>query len=410
MIIIVDCLMKRISDNLTLVIGFAILLIDLSISFYLFYQKRVLGTQVFGTDLIPGTPPFVIYTLDLLTIVVIFVFALVFIKLLLYAAAKVNSERSLKVRLEERQELLSIASHELSSPLTNIKGTLSVLSPQVGVEYRKFADRAMISVEELIKLITDLLTVSRFEMGKIKVAPQPTQVEDIIKEVVNQYKMESARKGANLTYDKVHITDNTGQMTNSSHMSSVIGHMSQEPSVIGHMSKAAPLPLVLADGEKIREVLNNFVSNAIKYGIPQSSGEDNLKFTIHNLKSNPNDSILNVSNIKNSANSNSFQSSNFKVQINDSVPQIVVSATQKGKEVIVSVSDHGIGIKPTEIASLFNRFVRLPATAGVRSGSGLGLYISRLITEAHKGRIWVESPPPGGATGSVFYFSLPIAV
>ena len=360
--------MKKLKDNLTLIVGLIILLIDLSVSFYLFYLKRVEGLKVFGTDLIPGTSPFVIYTLDLLTVVVIFLFSLVFLKLLLFAHAKVKSERALKVKLEERQELLSIASHELSSPLTNIKGTLSVLSPQVGVEYRKFADRAMISVEELIKLISDLLTVSRFEMGKIQVVPQPIQLEDIIKEVVNQYKMESARKGAELV--------------------AILGSSrGSDPSGSDPIGPGKPLPLVLADSEKVREVLNNLVSNAIKYGIPQSgvSGQG-LEASHSSLTPSP---LPLASNL---------------------IPAITVSAYQKGKEVIVSVADRGIGIKPTEIASLFNRFVRLSSAAGVRSGSGLGLYISRLITEAHKGRIWVESPPPGGATGSVFYFSLPIAV
>src|SRR5690606_34127540 len=72
---------------------------------------------------------------------------------------------------------------------------------------------------------------------------------------------------------------------------------------------------------------------------------------------------------------------------------------------VVSVADEGPGIAPEALGRLFERYQRLAPRAG-GDGHGLGLYISRLIVEAHGGRIWVESEP---GKGSTFSFSLPVA-
>jgi signal transduction histidine kinase len=73
--------------------------------------------------------------------------------------------------------------------------------------------------------------------------------------------------------------------------------------------------------------------------------------------------------------------------------------------VVVSVRDAGPGLPPEEAAHLFEKFYRSREGRKVEGGIGLGLYISRLIIEAHGGRIWVESAPVQGAT---FSFSLPL--
>lgn len=115
----------------------------------------------------------------------------------------------------------------------------------------------------------------------------------------------------------------------------------------------APLPKVAADPDRIERAIANLVSNALKYS-PSTS-------------------------------------------------PVIVRVGMTDDEAIVSVTDYGVGIPAEEIPGLFKRFYR--ARAGKEAGGlGLGLYITRLIVEAHGGRIWVESQL---GKGSTFYFTLP---
>ncbi|UCD99569.1 MAG: HAMP domain-containing histidine kinase [Chloroflexota bacterium] len=88
--------------------------------------------------------------------------------------------------------------------------------------------------------------------------------------------------------------------------------------------------------------------------------------------------------------------------------KVVVSATQYGKELIVSVSDTGIGISPEHVEDIFTRFYRVDKSRSRSGGgSGIGLTIAKYLVEAHGGKIWVESAGPD--LGTIFSFSLPIA-
>lgn len=120
---------------------------------------------------------------------------------------------------------------------------------------------------------------------------------------------------------------------------------------------AGGAPVVLADAERIERVLTNLVSNALTYSPPGAP--------------------------------------------------VLVRVGQRDDEAIVSVADQGAGIPPEELARLFQRFTR--GHAGPRAdaaGLGLGLYIARLIVEAHGGRIWADSDV---GKGSTFSFALPRA-
>jgi signal transduction histidine kinase len=86
---------------------------------------------------------------------------------------------------------------------------------------------------------------------------------------------------------------------------------------------------------------------------------------------------------------------------------VVVRVACGDGEAVISVSDRGPGIPPEELPHLFQRYYRSRSTTAKKVGGlGLGLYITRLIAEAHRGRVWVESEP---GQGSTFYFALPLA-
>jgi signal transduction histidine kinase len=116
----------------------------------------------------------------------------------------------------------------------------------------------------------------------------------------------------------------------------------------------ASLPRVRADAEHLERLIANLLTNALKYSSPPGP--------------------------------------------------IVVRAAAAEREVIVSVVDRGVGIPPDEVPHVFAKYFRARTGQGQR-GLGLGLYIARLIAEAHDGRIWVESSV---GEGSTFRFSLPL--
>ena len=119
----------------------------------------------------------------------------------------------------------------------------------------------------------------------------------------------------------------------------------------------AELPAVLADPMRIEQVLQNLITNAIKYG--------------------------------------------------DEHSEIAIAVEQRVNELDITVTNSGKGIAPDELPRLFERFTRSRATRGSGvPGLGLGLYISKGIVEAHGGRLWAESTP--GET-TTFHVALPVA-
>jgi signal transduction histidine kinase len=129
----------------------------------------------------------------------------------------------------------------------------------------------------------------------------------------------------------------------------------RSPEVDISMTFAEPLPMVMADRDRIEEVLQNLLDNAIKY----SPGQ----------------------------------------------PKIEIACNVTSEEVIVSVKDNGMGIALREQEQIFQRFQRVgDPLAQTTPGAGLGLYICKAIVEAHGGRMWVESTLRQGST---FFFSLP---
>ncbi|MDI7275674.1 MAG: PAS domain S-box protein [Anaerolineae bacterium] len=115
------------------------------------------------------------------------------------------------------------------------------------------------------------------------------------------------------------------------------------------------LPPVSADPDRLERILTNLLSNALKYSTPGT--------------------------------------------------EVTVTFRQEDGEVVTAVSDRGPGIAPDELPHLFERYYRTRAARARPEGLGLGLYVSRLLVQAHGGRIWAESQV---GVGSTFSFSLPV--
>ena len=225
-----------------------------------------------------------------------------------------------------RTEFLGMVSHELQIPLTSIKGSTSTLLNDPGsldpAEMRQFFRIIDDQAEHMRGLMSDLLDMARIETGTLSVSPQPADVTRLVDEAKNRF----------LTAG---------------------GHNELK------IELAPDLPLVMADGRRIVQVIGNLLSNAARYS-PELS-------------------------------------------------PIGLVAGRDGVHVAISVVDEGAGLAPEHVPQLFGKYSRLDnqERRGSLAGSGLGLAICRGIVEAHGGRIHAESPGPG--MGSRFTFTLPSA-
>ena len=225
-----------------------------------------------------------------------------------------------------RAEFLGMVSHELRTPLTSIKGSAATLTEAASdldpAEMLQFYRIIGEQADYMRDLIGDLLDVARIETGELSVAPVPADVASLVDEARSRFQSGGGRN--NLRID-----------------------LSSE------------LPLVMADGRRIVQVLNNLLSNAAW---------------------------------------NSHEAS-----------AIGVSAVRESYHVAVSVTDEGRGISAERLPHLFRKFSRLDGEDRRRdiAGSGLGLAICKGIVEAHGGRIWAESD--GLGLGSRFTFTIPVA-
>ncbi|CAM3459541.1 sensor histidine kinase [Zobellia roscoffensis] len=231
---------------------------------------------------------------------------------------------TLKIREEYRKDFLGNVSHELKTPLFTVQGYIETLLDGAIDDKnvrRKYLQRANKGVDRLIYIVKDLDLITKLEVGDLNLKREPFDIIELIQNVFDLLEMKSAKKKITLTFD---------------------------------MEYDEPI-LVLADKEKIQQVVTNFLVNSIKYGHTNGTTE----ISVENL-------------IKN--------------------------------KVIVRVTDNGEGIPKQHIPRLFERFYRVDKS-GSRSegGSGLGLAIVKHIVEAHGEKIYVESEID---VGSEFSFTL----
>lgn len=236
----------------------------------------------------------------------------------------ITTEKSLE---KLRQEFTAMMVHELRAPLTAVRWsseTLRKLAEKNVAEPSKIKDSAY-TIEtasvNMLDLVNDLLDVAKIEAGKFDL-----NVQD---------------------YDLVTIIKESAQVFNSQ---AEIKHL-----VLNVITPEA-MP-VKCDKVRIGQVLNNLISNALKY---TDSGK----------------------------------------------VDVTCSADSKNNRVVVSVKDSGIGVSREDLAQLFSKFKQLKSSDNARKGTGLGLVVSKGIVEAHGGQIWAQSA--GENMGTTFSFSLPV--
>lgn len=221
-------------------------------------------------------------------------------------------------------DFVSMAAHELRTPLAAIRGYLELISykekANVTPEIEKYLTQAIKSTSELGSLINNLLDVTRIERGTLT-----------------------------LNMDHMDLATNISQAVNDATFSAQDKHIT-----LTYKGPAEGCP-VYADHIAIHEVVNNLVTNAIKYTHPNG--------------------------------------------------QVVIELTTQPQSYVVRIKDSGIGIPKQAIPNLFTKFYRVHGGLNSgNSGTGLGLFIARSIIERHKGTITVESQE---GVGSTFTFTLP---
>ena len=241
-----------------------------------------------------------------------------------FARDKKMEIESLKVREEYRREFLGNVSHELKTPLFTVQGyLLTLLDGAIDDKNirKKYLQRAEKGVERLVYIVNDLDMITKLELDTLGIETSEFNIVDVIQNVLDLLEMRASKKNILLTFD---------------------------------MKYVRPIKVV-ADLEKIQQVVTNLVENSIKYGKENGTTEVSIEDFVNN-------------------------------------------------KVIIKVIDNGEGIENHHIPRLFERFYRVDKS-GARSegGSGLGLAIVKHIIERHDEKINVESE---FGKGSEFSFTL----
>lgn len=227
-----------------------------------------------------------------------------------------------------KTEFVSLAAHQLRTPLSAIKWTLKMLLDgdlgKITEDQKVFVEKTYKSNERMIGLINDLLDITRIEEGRYLYKPALSSFEELVESVINISQDEISKKKIFLDFKKPKVK----------------------------------LPKIKMDVEKVKLVVQNLIDNAVKY--------------------TPLGGIIIIS----------------------------LEADKTKREIVFSIKDTGVGIPRDQQQRVFTKFFRGSNVQRMDTeGTGLGLFISKNIIEAHDGRIWFESEE---GKGSTFYMVLPV--
>jgi len=239
----------------------------------------------------------------------------------------VTANEDIKKLLVVKDQFVNQVSHDLRTPLTPIMTLLPLIKNQLTnvydeklqAELTEMIDKVIGNAEYLSNIVTDTLSISRLDTGKVKLNMRSYDISEIVEEILSDNDIV-------FKDEKIKIINNIKDM-----------------------------PKVNVDKMRVREVINNIISNSIKFM--------------------------------------------------EGRKEIVFSAESDNNFVTISVRDSGIGIRADLVVKIFEEFYKADPSRHEHS-SGLGLSICRRIIEKQDGKIWAESP--GEGKGSTFKFTLPI--
>lgn len=235
------------------------------------------------------------------------------------------SNRKLQALDEAKDEFISMASHQLRTPLTSVKGYLSMALEGDGgaltKDQRKLLQEAYASSQRMVYMIADFLNVSRLKTGKFILEPSTVELPQIIKEEIDQLGAAATARGLTI-----------------------------------QTNLASDFPPLQLDENKMRQVVMNFIDNAIFYS--KSGGT------------------------------------------------ITINLTKEDDDIAFTVIDHGIGVPAAEQPQVFTKFFRASNAKHARpDGTGIGLFMAKKVITAHGGKVIFTSEE---GKGSTFGFRLPI--
>ena len=242
-----------------------------------------------------------------------------------------RSNDKLKALDEAKDEFISMASHQLRTPLTSVKGYVSMVldgdAGPINDQQKKLLEQSFISSQRMVYLIADLLNVSRLRTGKFIIETAPTNLTQLVAEEIDQLQEIAKSRGLKLVYEKP-------------------------------KTKA---PDLMLDETKTRQIIMNFIDNAIYY--TPAGGTITIQL------------VNNPSTIE------------FKVV------------------------DTGMGVPRSERTHLFNKFYRASNARTARpDGTGLGLFMAKKVVVAQQGSIIFDSKEGKGSTFGFIFSKHKLAV
>jgi PAS domain S-box-containing protein len=236
-----------------------------------------------------------------------------------------------------KTDFLSLISHELRTPLNSILGFAEMLADGIGGEVsgrqQSFLENILTSGRDLLGLINDLLDLVKIEAGKVELEAYAMDVGSLVEDIVGAFRTIAGNAGLRLDVEI-----------------------------------ERPLPMAQVDARRFKQMLLNYLSNAVKFTPPGGA----IRVRTRSVGAMPQQSL----------------------------------PPRPGSWLVVEVEDTGAGIAAEDFSRLFEAFEQLGTRNFGQPGTGLGLALTRRLAELHGGLVWAESA--GRGQGSTFAFALPM--
>ena len=259
------------------------------------------------------------------------------------------ANEQLKIQEKMQKEFINVAAHELRTPIQPILGLSEILRSRVtkGTEWQgqDLLDIIIRNAKRLQRLAEDILDVTRIESQSLKLKKERFNLNQSVSQIVEEYRNQIQKAGSDLVSENNKVDISLVVVPNKDDI------------------------FVEADKGRLVQVISNLLSNAIKFTRQEEKEGDKEPWREKQVKT-----IL-----------------------------IMIEKDDQKKEAIVSIRDGGVGIDPEVFPRLFSKFASKSF-----EGTGLGLFISKSIIEAHGGKIWAENNASenDGSRGATFRFSL----